>query len=1218
MEGAVAPNDEMGLNYGRKYERMKTQSTQLNNGKKQLNSYIIKDLSSEPQFYSSRESICAEENEIKSHDSYMNASQAVEEERSRISHDISFSPVNSVVSDKKDIVCQNVCGGTSTAAPSSTQMEESNDTHGEEEMFYKHHTEEVAWRLYNKLNYFKSDIDEEDFDKDTNKTNKLAEGIGNENIQYLPLPKSHPFDTKSFPSSGRWSFDEETRVLLGDFRGSKCDNRGKFIPAEDERFLFEMMERDDIVVVTDGWASNLNEELWNCDFLKGTVGDHVFHRFRVFQRTFVLDKSKSHVPALVDCGRLQQEWIVQYKEAGHSMTLHMKDYLRYLNQRKEQLDLLAMRREESGFDPINPSTPEEEKIYRMHNSSQSAQSAESEQITEIGQISGELFIYKDQKGSEQSFNCVDIVLYLIDYDMVKLLPKLNDDFSKNFMCPELLPGGEVCMMHEVNTGGRPFMGPNLYVTPPASFTHFHQDGHGTVDSGHQCLSGYNEVIMLRRLTEQHKKHAIYLLNGKDPTYYDALYGLPHADGLKDMPHWPRTEDIEECREMNYYPAVFVLKPGQWVHINKGRLHAFRKLAPLRLSRDDCHFNLREAVLQRSAGKPISETLCVSVAWDWMYRGATPDGINREVSTMLECASLNRLHGAQSLAIPETSILQTATTMLTRVTQTSHGKNKSLSLLGFKEAIHGNQMECSCPSPNSILKGLLPSLEHVVRRHKSAADTALQTKANSVAVVLFAKHPDSWENPQIFSVDPFGNDFFCKLCSEELSNIYMHCDGCEKILNKDFNICVNCHAEERYRAFIQMHPNNPKSHSTLNHTGKYHQSRQSRCPCKNGPVCKLCGYCAGCSCRCHKRFTLRHRIMKTKAEETLLQRVKEVVGDGCVRFASETRRRLENARPLPGLNNELSLKTEIGNISEPKVEVKSRNFSQSKSKEDDDFHWSRMITRLGLFKAEHGNIEVPYRYLGDEQPSLGKWVSRMQIALNDHHFKAKRARSLLLSDKRAHALLCAGFEVKISKCNVVSEIPPVPKKRGPKVKKAKPKLLPLENNATLPDRANALLCAGFKVKISNYNDSSERPPVPKKRGRKPKQLPLENDATLPHGEPSPKKKRPPFRWSEELSYLLIEGYKTIPKDWLTLASVLGNGVTNEMCRSRINLLKQHGKVNEVNPWDVLDLKKLQLLYNAFGEDWDTLSQQMNNKYSSFQCQLKIRSSNRVHHRLKEQN
>jgi len=82
------------------------------------------------------------------------------------------------------------------------------------------------------------------------------------------------------------------------------------------------------------------------------------------------------------------------------------------------------------------------------------------------------------------------------------------------------------------------MGPNIYITPPASFTHFHQDGHGTVDSGHQCVAGYNEVVMLRRLTERHKKHALYLLNGLDregdrseQSQYDGLYGLPHGDGM---------------------------------------------------------------------------------------------------------------------------------------------------------------------------------------------------------------------------------------------------------------------------------------------------------------------------------------------------------------------------------------------------------------------------------------------------------------------------------------------------------------------------------------------------------------------------------------------------------------------------------------------------------------------------------------------------------------
>jgi hypothetical protein len=86
---------------------------------------------------------------------------------------------------------------------------------------------------------------------------------------------------------------------------------------------------------------------------------------------------------------------------------------------------------------------------------------------------------------------------------------------------------------QVTPDARPFMGPNLYVTPPASFTHFHQDGHGTVDSGHLCISGFNEVVMLRRLTERHKKHALWILSGKKPGgfHFDGLYSMPHGDGL---------------------------------------------------------------------------------------------------------------------------------------------------------------------------------------------------------------------------------------------------------------------------------------------------------------------------------------------------------------------------------------------------------------------------------------------------------------------------------------------------------------------------------------------------------------------------------------------------------------------------------------------------------------------------------------------------------------
>lgn len=54
---------------------------------------------------------------------------------------------------------------------------------------------------------------------------------------------------------------------------------------------------------------------------------------------------------------------------------------------------------------------------------------------------------------------------------------------------------------------------------------------GTVDSGHLCLSGYNEVVMLRRLPERHKCRALELLNGSSHSSYSALYGLPHRDDL---------------------------------------------------------------------------------------------------------------------------------------------------------------------------------------------------------------------------------------------------------------------------------------------------------------------------------------------------------------------------------------------------------------------------------------------------------------------------------------------------------------------------------------------------------------------------------------------------------------------------------------------------------------------------------------------------------------
>jgi len=118
------------------------------------------------------------------------------------------------------------------------------------------------------------------------------------------------------------------------------------------------------------------------------------------------------------------------------------------------------------------------------------------------------------------------------------------------------------------------MGPNMHVTPPGAFTHLHQDGNGTLDLAHFCLSGCNEVVMLRRLTERHKSHAISLLNRT--VNYDVLGALSHGDGLvrlifsvssinivfkhqseshpcyfvkAEKPMWPSKDGIQKCKEM---------------------------------------------------------------------------------------------------------------------------------------------------------------------------------------------------------------------------------------------------------------------------------------------------------------------------------------------------------------------------------------------------------------------------------------------------------------------------------------------------------------------------------------------------------------------------------------------------------------------------------------------------------------------------------------------
>jgi hypothetical protein len=270
---------------------------------------------------------------------------------------------------------------------------------------------------------------------------------------------------------------------------------------QNKKFLYTMMERDDIAVITHGLCHALDSSMWSSKegFCKTSGGlDHnVFRRF----------KKKSG------------DFSGEYEEVNKDISMSADKYFEYLEERQKMLDGL-----------------------RQSNT----------------------MLYTDGEGELNDFDLND-VLYMLDYDMKSKLPDHHNDFLSSFLFPEILPGGELCAMATVPASAHPNMGPNLYITPPGSFTRFHQDGKkipplnlfrnmytnhlcwkgsGTVDSGHLCLTGYNEVVMLRRLpSTDHEKIAM----GDDIEY---LLDLPHTDVPVSTTIWFVLASNHDCNLPN--------------------------------------------------------------------------------------------------------------------------------------------------------------------------------------------------------------------------------------------------------------------------------------------------------------------------------------------------------------------------------------------------------------------------------------------------------------------------------------------------------------------------------------------------------------------------------------------------------------------------------------------------------------------------------------------
>uniref|UniRef100_A0A7S3VAZ2 Uncharacterized protein n=2 Tax=Chaetoceros debilis TaxID=122233 RepID=A0A7S3VAZ2_9STRA len=189
-----------------------------------------------------------------------------------------------------------------------------------------------------------------------------------------------------------------------------------------------------------------------------------------------------------------------------------------------------------------------------------------------------------------------------------------------------------------------------------------------------------------------------------------------------------------------------------------------------------------------------------------------------------------------------------------------------------------------PSHLIVLKGIYPGLKDIIECQINDINEKIKSSKTDTDVEVLPL-PDAKKDPDRATIDPFGNDFNCKLCKKELSNTYMHCEGCEILLQKDFNICTDCHANDTRRLKnVTMHPTRPLSgrssagkRADYNHMPGATKEKKNNCSCKNGPPCRQCGYMICCSCKCHQKYSLRTRFRDASEIKSLLNGVQLAIG-----------------------------------------------------------------------------------------------------------------------------------------------------------------------------------------------------------------------------------------------------------------------------------------------------------------------------------------------------
>ena len=421
------------------------------------------------------------------------------------------------------------------------------------------------------------------------------------------------------------------------------------------------------------------------------------------------------------------------------------------------------------------------------------------------------------------------IAYWRDIAMEDVTPIFYAKFLKSFMLPKYLPAGEGCLhKHLGGPRDRPLLGPLAYFGPSEAVTSIHEDGGGTVDSGHLNVYGYNQILIFPRMTGDQRKMARRIMD------LDESMRWMNPGNL-----WPTLDMLRRLLAQRIIPVSVVLSPGEFLHINKGRLHCFMKaFAP--------------PVPPKSDVEPCNppQTPALSIAWDWVNIGEVV-GECDEVSYSLERSKENQTNGVASLAWPETCLIK----MLLKMKLEDVPPKQ----LAHMKCILTRQIDWGSIVSEGELTVMVVADEDDGYQAAEKSDSSAE-RQNTVLGRAFMPVPI-----------PIADSFRCGVCNFELSNVYFQCGGCRILLNQNFLVCGFCYKAGKHKEWMHLeHSFSSRRESSVNHTVNDRPSTSTCGTCDL--LCHECKKCVKCKCVCHTQFVCRFRFLHSVALKGKLKSV----------------------------------------------------------------------------------------------------------------------------------------------------------------------------------------------------------------------------------------------------------------------------------------------------------------------------------------------------------